>query len=99
MPVKCSIYNPHNPTSAYTTRDSQLISPNKNATRSNRKNPINPQFIAPMIVSVKAVQSKHLFPIIKSNLLDVKCKEFQYSIYKKKDFMYKVLKTLKYIYV
>ena len=52
-----------------------------------------------MIVSVKAVQSKHLFPIIKSNLLDVKCKEFQYSIYKKKDFMYKVLKTLKYIYV
>ena len=87
------------PTSAYTTRDSKLISPNKNATRSNRKNPINPQCIAPMIVSVKAVQSKHLFPIIKSNLLDVKCKEFQYSIYKKKDFMYKVLKTLKYIYV
>lgn len=47
-----------------------------------------------MIVSVKAVQSKHLFPIIKSNLLDVKCKEFQYSIYKK-GFYVQGIKNLK----
>ena len=45
-----------------------LNGPKRNATRSNLKNPTSPQFIAPMITNVNAVQSNALL-FIYTNLL------------------------------
>lgn len=45
-------------------REIQVISPKMNDTKSNRKNPISPQFTHPIIAKVKRVLSIHfmLFP-------------------------------------
>ena len=50
-------YRPEMPTSPQMILDSIDISPRRKATRSKRKNPINPQLIAPMMAIVKIVQS------------------------------------------
>ena len=49
--------------------ESQLILPNRKATRSNRKMPIRSQFTAPMITSVSEVLSNHFmyFPPLPIN--------------------------------
>ena len=43
--------------------ESQLILPNRRATRFRLKNPISPQFRAPIIEIVSAKQFRNLFPI------------------------------------
>ena len=49
---------------AYMILEIHDILPKRNATRSNPKNPISPQLIAPMIISVCAMQFSVLFPIV-----------------------------------
>jgi hypothetical protein len=57
LPNKDKEYNPAKPTREKMILVSAVPVPNKVDTRSNRKNPINPQFIAPIITNTSAVVS------------------------------------------
>ena len=49
------------PTMVYMIRDSNVMLPKRNATRSNLKRPISPQFTAPIMDKVRAVASSAVF--------------------------------------
>ena len=49
------------PTMVLMIRDSNVMLPKRNATRSNLKRPISPQFTAPIMDKVRAVASSAVF--------------------------------------
>ena len=60
LPNRDKQYKPANPTREKTILVSAVPVPNKLDTRSNLKNPINPQFTAPIITNKSAVVSNAL---------------------------------------
>jgi hypothetical protein len=73
LPNKDKEYKPAKPTREKMILVSAVSVPNKVDTRSNRKNPINPQFIAPIITNTSAVVSNafnvYISFLIKSSAL------------------------------
>jgi hypothetical protein len=73
LPNKDREYKPAKPTKEKMILVSAVPVPNKLDTRSNRKNPINPQFIAPIITNTSAVLSNafniYISFLIKSSAL------------------------------